>query len=98
MRRGVFLASSARPNFFTDDDVRFLEAVSRWVGMVAQRAELTEQIATEARGQGRRGAADELSATLAHDLGNLLVPVKGRIDLIQRRARREDRQPDLRDV
>src|SRR4051812_4859778 len=98
MRRGVFLASSARPNFFTEDDIRFLEAVSRWVGMVAQRAELTEQIATGAREQGRRVAADELIATLAHDLGNLLAPVKGRIDLIQRRARREDRQRDLRDV
>ena len=97
-RRGVFLASSARPNFFTDDDLRFLEAVSRWVGMVAQRAELTEHIATEAREQGRRVAADELIATMAHDLGNLLAPVKGRIDLIQRRARREDRQRDLRDV
>ena len=34
----------------------------------------------------------------AHDLGNLLAPVKGRIDLVQRRARREDRQRDLRDV
>jgi two-component system, OmpR family, sensor kinase len=97
-RRGVFLASSARPNFFTEDDIRFLEAVSRWVGMVTQRAELTEQIATEAREQGRRVAADELIATLAHDLGNLLAPVKGRIDLLQRRARREDRQRDLRDV
>jgi two-component system, OmpR family, sensor kinase len=97
-RRGVFLASSARPNFFTEDDIRFLEAVSRWVGMVTQRAELTEQIATEAREQGRRVAADELIATLAHDLGNLLAPVKGRIELVQRRARREDRQRDLRDV
>ena len=97
-RRGVFLASSARPNFFIEDDVRFLEAVSRWVGMVAQRAELTERIATEAREQGRRVAADELIATLAHDLGNLLAPVKGRIDLLKRRARREDRQRDLRDI
>jgi signal transduction histidine kinase len=97
-RRGVFLASSARPDFFTADDVRFLEAVSRWVGMVAHRAELTERIATEAREQGRRVAADELIATLAHDLGNILVPIKGRIELLQRRARREDRPRDLRDV
>ena len=97
-RRGVFLASSTQPNFFAEDDIRFLEAVSRWVGMIAQRAELTERIATEAREQGRRVAADELIATLAHDLGNLLAPVKGRIDLLQRRARREDRPRDLRDV
>jgi two-component system OmpR family sensor kinase len=97
-RRGVFLASSTQPNFFAEDDIRFLKAVSRWVGMIAQRAELTERIATEAREQGRRVAADELIATLAHDLGNLLAPVKGRIDLLQRRARREDRPRDQRDV
>jgi signal transduction histidine kinase len=66
--------------------------------MVAQRAELTERIATEAREQGRRVAADELIATLAHDLGNILVPIKGRIDLLQRRARRENRPRDLRDI
>jgi two-component system, OmpR family, sensor kinase len=97
-RRGVFLASSTQPNFFAEDDIRFLKAVSRWVGMIAQRAELTERIATEAREQGRRVAADELIATLAHDLGNLLAPVKGRIDLLQRRARREDRPRDQRDA
>jgi two-component system, OmpR family, sensor kinase len=97
-RRGVFLASSACPDFFAEDDVRFLEAVSSWVGMIAHRAELTERIANEAREQGRRVAADELIATLAHDLGNILVPIKGRIDLLQRRARREDRTRDLRDV
>jgi signal transduction histidine kinase len=97
-RRGVFLASSARPDFYVEDDLRFLEAVARWVGMVAHRAELTERIATEAREQGRRVAADELIATLAHDLGNMLAPLKGRIDLLQRRARREDRPRDLRDV
>jgi two-component system, OmpR family, sensor kinase len=97
-RRGVFLASSACPDFFAEDDVRFLEAVSSWVGMITHRAELTERIANEAREQGRRVAADELIATLAHDLGNILVPIKGRIDLLQRRARREDRTRDLRDV
>src|SRR5215211_751672 len=97
-RRGVFLASSVQPDFFAEDDVRFLEAVSRWVGMIAQRAELIERIATEAREQGRRVAADEIIATMAHDLGNLLAPVKGRIDLLQRRALRENRQRDLRDV
>jgi two-component system, OmpR family, sensor kinase len=97
-RRGVFLASSARPDFFADDDLPFLEAVSRWVGMVAHRAELTERIATEAREQGRRVAADDLIETLAHDLGNILVPVKSRIDMLRRRANREDRARDLRDA
>src|SRR5918998_1122047 len=97
-RRGVFLASSARPDFFADDDLPFLEAVTRWVGTVAHRAELTERIATEAREQGRRVAADELIETLAHDLGNLLVPVKSRVDMLRRRAPPEKRARDLRDV
>lgn len=98
VRRGVFLASSARPDFFADDDLPFLEAVSRWVGTVAHRAELAERIATEAREQGRRVAADELIETLAHDLGNVLVPIKSRIDMLRRRATREDRPRDLRDI
>ena len=79
------------PIFSANEDLSFLEAVSRWVGMVAHRAELTERIATEAREQGRRVAADDLIETLAHDLGNLLVPVKSRIDMLRRRARTDNR-------
>jgi signal transduction histidine kinase len=98
VRRGVFIASSAQPDFFSDEDLPFLGAVSRWVGMVAHRAELTERIAMEAREQGRRVAADDLIETLAHDLGNLLVPIKSRIDMVRRRAHRDDRPRDLRDA
>jgi signal transduction histidine kinase len=98
VRRGVFLASSARPDFFAAEDLPFLEAVARWVGMVAHRTELVERIAAEAREQGRRVAADDLIATLAHDLGNLIAPIKGRLDLLRRRARREGRERDLHDL
>ena len=97
-RRGVLIASSARPGRFTEDDLRFLAAVSRWVGVVAHRAELLERAAAEAEEHGRRQAADELIAVLAHDLRNRIVPVKTRIDLIRRRARREGRERDLRDA
>src|SRR5438105_1937284 len=37
-RRGVLCAVSASPEFFSDGDLRFLETVSRWMAMVAQRA------------------------------------------------------------
>lgn len=97
-RRGVLIASSARPDLFTEDDLRLLAAVSRWVGIVAHRAELLERAAAEAREQGRRQAADELIAVLAHDLRNRIVPFKTRVDLIRRRARREGRERDLRDA
>lgn len=96
-RRGVLLAASGQPDLFGPDDLAFLAAVARWVGMVAHRAELVAQLTTDAREQGRQGAADELLATLAHDLGNLLASVKGRLQLLQRRAIREERARDAAD-
>ena len=96
-RRGVLLAASGQPDLFGPDDLAFLAAVARWVGMVAHRAELVAQLTTDAREQGRQGAADDLLATLAHDLGNLLASVKGRLQLLQRRAIREERARDAAD-
>jgi two-component system, OmpR family, sensor kinase len=97
-RRGVFLASSAHADYFAADDLAFLVAVAHWVGMVAHRIELVERIAAEAREQGRRAAADDLITTLAHDVGNLIAPIKGRIDLLRRRAGREQRDRDMQDL
>lgn len=97
-RRGVLHAASARPDFFTADDARFLAAVARWVGMVAHRAELVEQAAAAAAERGRQRAAEELVTVLAHDLKNYLVPIRGRLQLLERRARREARPRDLGDL
>ena len=91
-RRGTLLASSSGPHFFTEQDLRFLEAVTDWVGTVIHRAELLEQYTNEAREKARQGAAEELLTMMAHDLLNYLTPLKGRIDLLERRARRE-KQP-----
>lgn len=52
-RRGVLQAASARPDFFDEQGRHFLEAVARWVGMVAHRAELVERAAAEAAERGR---------------------------------------------
>lgn len=86
-RRGVLQVVSARPDFFTDQDLRFLEVVARWVGLLTERAE-----------QGRASASEERITVLAHDLRNLLVPLQGRLQLLQRRAEREGRARDARDV
>jgi two-component system, OmpR family, sensor kinase len=87
--RGVLLVSDARQDAFTDEDLRLLEAAARWVGLVAHRAELVEQIARHAAEQGRRTAAEELVTVLAHDLRNYLTPIRSRLELLERRAGRE---------
>jgi two-component system OmpR family sensor kinase len=97
-RRGVLFASSQTPDFFTEPDVRFLEAVAHWVGVVVQRAELNELYLREATEKAQRLAAEEILTVLAHDLGNYLAPIKGRLDLLERRARREKQETYEREL
>ena len=85
-RRGVLQACTTQVDSFTGEHLRFLQAVSSWVGMVAHRAELTEKVARDAAEAARRATADELVTALAHDLGNYLVPLKARVDLLGRRG------------
>lgn len=96
--RGVLMAASGMHTFFTQQDLRFLEASARWIGMVMHRAELVEQQTREAVEQGRRLAAEELVTIMAHDLKNYLTPLKARLDLLTRRAQRAERTEDLRDL
>jgi two-component system, OmpR family, sensor kinase len=96
--RGVLLAASGTPDFFSQQDLRFLEAVARWIGIVIHRTELIEQMRHEAVERGRRLAAEELLTITAHDLRNYLTPMRGRIELLERRARREGREQDVRDA
>jgi two-component system, OmpR family, sensor kinase len=97
-RRGMMMLASLQPNFFTADDVRFAEAVSRWIATVAHRAELVEEISRNAAEQGRRAAAEELVTVVAHDLRNFLAPLDGQLHLLHRRAQRERRDADLADL
>jgi DNA-binding CsgD family transcriptional regulator/putative methionine-R-sulfoxide reductase with GAF domain len=60
-RRGVLSAVSLQPEFFTEADLPFLQAVASWVGTVAHRAELYELATSEAARRGRRDAAEELA-------------------------------------
>ncbi|MDQ3549686.1 MAG: GAF domain-containing protein, partial [Chloroflexota bacterium] len=64
-RRGVLSVVSATPEFFDDGDLRFLEATSRWLGLVAGRAESIERIADAAAESARQVAAQELITVLA---------------------------------
>lgn len=94
-REGVLAAASSRPRSFDQGDLAFLQTVARWVGMVAQQAELSEGVARDAIQTARGAAADELMAVLAHDLGNLLVPVHARLDRMRGMAEREGNETYL---
>jgi two-component system, OmpR family, sensor kinase len=97
-RRGVLGCTSAQSEFFSLEDLRFVETVAQWVGVVAHRAELVEQLTRAAAAQGRRAAADELITIFAHDMGNHLFSLRTRIELIHQRALREKATPYLRDA
>ena len=97
-RRGMIMLASAQPGFFSEADARFMETVARWVGMVAHRAQLAEQIAHNAIEQGRRAGAEELMTVLAHDLRNYLTPLGMRLHVLRVRAESEGRADELRDI
>ncbi len=97
-RRGVMQACSAQPDAFTQEDLSFLEAVGYWVGTVAHRAELVERIAQDAAMQARQVVAEELVTVLAHDLRNYITPLRGRLELLLRRARRQGDQSAMQDA
>lgn len=96
--RGVLLASSSVPQFFDEDDFHFLEAVSNWVGMAIHRAELSEGYSHEVADHARRMEAEEILTIMAHDLRNYLTPLKGRLELLRRRARREQQESLAREA
>ena len=97
-RRGMMMIASLETERFGADDVRFTELVARWVGMVAHRAELVEELTRRAVEQGRRVAAEELMTVLAHDLRNVLAPLSVRLSLLRDRARRQERKQDVVDA
>jgi two-component system, OmpR family, sensor kinase len=96
-RRGMVMIASLQPDFFTSEDVRFAESIVRWVGVVAHKAEMAEEIARNAVTQGRRAVAEELITVLAHDLRNFVAPIAARLQLVRRRAGEEQRERDVRD-
>lgn len=97
-RRGVLLLASQQADLWSAEDVRFTEAVARWVGAVVRQAELVEQLEASALEAGRRSAAEELVTVLAHDLRHFIYPVDLGLQVLQRRAERDARAEDVRDA
>jgi len=97
-RRGLLLLASQQPEFFTPEDVRYVEAIASWVGVVAHRAELAGQIGQNAAEAGRRAGAEEMITVLAHDLRNYLAPLSMRLEALRLRAEKDSRPDDAGDV
>jgi signal transduction histidine kinase/transcriptional regulator with XRE-family HTH domain len=95
---GVLSASSAEPDRFRPAEQRFFTAAERWISMVAHRAQLAEALRSSLVDDARRVAADDIIAALAHDLGNMLTPLKGRLDILTRRLQREGQEADVTQV
>ncbi len=98
VKRGVLIAQATQPDFFAERDLLFLRAVSHWVVYAIQHAELVERSAAAAVEQGRRVAAEELVTVLAHDLRNHMAPIRGRLELLYRRAIGEQHKQNLHDT
>jgi signal transduction histidine kinase len=92
--RGAVMVASLRHDFFTDEDARFAESIAHWIGVVAHRAELVQQISTAAALEGRRAGAEELITTVAHELRNYVAPLDMRLALLEERARTDGRGGD----
>lgn len=97
-RRGVLAAETSQVDQFSEEDLAFFETIARWVGTVAHRAELSEAVASAAAEAARRVRGEELLTLLAHELGNHITPLQGRVDVILRRAERENRDDFLKDA
>jgi signal transduction histidine kinase len=91
------MIASQQPDAFDTEDVKFAEAVVRWVGAVAHRAELVQEIERSAVEQGRRIVAEELITVLAHDLRNYISTIDIRVRTIRRKAELQGRESEVRD-
>lgn len=74
-RRGVLAVDAAAPDMFAPADLRFLEAVAHWVGMVMHRAELAERVAQDAAAQARRSTEEAQRARLEAVLEQMPIGV-----------------------
>jgi len=97
-RRGVVLVSSLKPDFFSEADATLVASAAKWIGSVAERAELSEAVRRTAIEQSRHSTAEEIITVLAHDLRNYVQPVMWRIHVLKHRATTDDRAADLADL
>jgi two-component system, OmpR family, sensor kinase len=93
-RRGVVMVSSATPDQYTLAHLEFLQAATRWVGVIAHRAELLEAQIALTVAQTRRRVAETLLTQVAHDIKNFITPMALRLASLKRHAQTQQRTRD----
>ena len=63
-RQGVLMVCSATPEFYSEGDLRFAEAIGHWVGLVGARAARVERLASEVAEVSCTAAAEEVVRAL----------------------------------
>ncbi|GAC1463648.1 MAG: hypothetical protein PVSMB7_05580 [Chloroflexota bacterium] len=81
-RRGVLVVTSTEEDHFTEIEIPFFDAVARWVGLLAHRAEIAEAVTAGAAAAASSGVADEMSAILTRDLHGHLVSAHHHLDAL----------------
>ena len=94
-RRGVLGAVSASPDYFTSEDLHFLQAIAGWVAALTHRAEMVEALTRAAAEAARRATGEELLRVLAHDLRDALLPLRLRIQMLAASAKKGRRAADV---
>jgi signal transduction histidine kinase len=90
VRRGVLGLVSPQPDYFTEQDVQLLEIIANWVGALAHRAELVQQLRAEEAARARTAAAEQIITVLSHDIRNFLNPLAARLHLLALKLQRDE--------
>jgi signal transduction histidine kinase len=94
-KRGVLAIVSQQPESFDEEDVQLLEIISGWLGALAHRAELVQQLRIEERARARMTAAEQIITVLSHDIRNHLNPLTARLHVVGLKLQRgEPIEPD----
>jgi len=96
--QGILLVAATRPDVFSQQDLRFLDVLARWIGRVFAQTGVTGPPDPDPQPPADHEAVEELLAVLAHDLRTFLAPLGLRLDMLRRRAQQEERPRDLHDV
>ena len=85
-RRGMVMIAALEADRFAAEDVQCAETLVRWIGLLAHRAELAEEMRRNSVERSRRATADELVAVVAHDMRNYLAPIELRLQTLKAMA------------
>jgi signal transduction histidine kinase len=97
-RRGMVMIASLESDHFSTEDVVCAETLVRWIGVLAHRAELSEEMRRNSIEQSRRATADELIAIVAHDIRNYLAPVEVRLQNLKMLLTRSQPEAALQEM